>query len=158
MNGAPPDVSILMVSYRTRELVLRCLDSIAAMTTRVSYEVVLVDNASGDGTVDAVGGAHPDVVVTALEENIGFARAVNKAAELARGRHLLLLNPDTVLVTDAVSALADFADSNPTHGVYGGRTLSPDGTPDPRSCFGAPSLWSHCCFGLGFSAIARGRT
>lgn len=149
------DVSVLIVSYNTCELTLRCLASLADGTD-VPYEVIVVDNASSDDTVARIGERFPDVTVLPQRENLGFARAVNLASRHARGQYLLLLNPDTVVLEGAVERLLDFARSHPEHGVYGGRTLHPDGSVDPRSCWGAPSTWSLICFGLGLSTLLRG--
>jgi GT2 family glycosyltransferase len=82
----------------------------------------------------------------ALRENLGFAGGVNRAAEEASGELLLLLNPDMEVHPGAVEALVEFAREHPEHGLIGGRTLDPDGTVNPGSCWGAPSLWSLFCF------------
>jgi GT2 family glycosyltransferase len=150
------DVSILIVSYRTRELVLRCIDSIARHSTAVTYEVIVVDNDAETGTADAVSTAHPATIVLQPGANIGFAAAVNQAASKASGELLLLLNPDTRVLDGAVDRLVAFARAQPGHGLYGGRTVDTDGRLDPRSCWGRPTLWSHICFGTGLSAVARG--
>jgi GT2 family glycosyltransferase len=90
--------------------------------------------------------------------NLGFAAGVNFAARHTRARHILLLNPDTVLLTGAIDVIADFAREFPQHGIYGGRTLRPDGQLEPSSCWGLPSLWSLTMFATGLStAAARNR-
>ncbi len=82
---------------------------------------------------------------------------MNRAAELATGDYLLLLNPDTVLHDDGgLARLLAFARSHPEHGLFGGRTLWPDGTLCPGSVWGAPSLWSHACFALALSSAFKG--
>jgi N-acetylglucosaminyl-diphospho-decaprenol L-rhamnosyltransferase len=141
-----PDVSILLVTYRCRDEALACLRSIDETTAGLDVEVVVLDNASGDGTAERVAAEFPAARLIALRENLGFAGGVNRAAEEASGELLLLLNPDMEVHSGAVQALVEFARAHPEHGLVGGRTLDPDGTVNPGSCWGAPSLWSLFCF------------
>ena len=150
------EVSILLVTYRCREAARACLASIAEATSGVDYEVVVVDNASGDGTAEMVRTEFPSARLVASEENLGFAAGVNRAAAEAAGDYLLLLNPDTVVHEGAVANLLAFARTRPEHGVYGGRTLDPDGRVNPGSCWGAPSLWSLFCFATTLSTLFKG--
>ena len=152
-----PDVSILIVTYRCRDAARACLESLRGKGDG-AYEIVVLDNASGDGTVEMVRSEFPDVRLIASEENLGFALGCNRAAEEARGEYLLLLNPDTVVHEGAVANLLAFARAHPEHGLYGGRTLDPDGSVNPGSCWGAPTLWSLFCFAtLLTSAFKRTR-
>ena len=148
------DLSILIVSYRNPELTRACLESVYAQVRDCSFEVVVVDNASPDGTPDMIAAAFPDVRLIRSERNLGFARANNVAAEAARGEYLLLLNPDTIVLEGAVDGLFRFAREQPP-GLYGGRTLRPDGELDPSSCWGAQTLWSTICFATGLSTAFR---
>ena len=150
-----PDVSVLIVTYRCRDEALACLASIPQGATRAAVEVVVLDNASGDGTVEAIREQFPAVRLLALDENLGFAAGMNRAAAVATGRTLLLLNPDTIVHAGAIDALVDFADAHPEHGLYGGRTVNPDGTTHPGSCWGAPSLWSLFCFATMLSTAFK---
>lgn len=150
-GDVPPEVSVLVVGYRTRDELARCLPSLYAASEGVDLEVVLVDNASGDGTAEWAAEAFPQVRLVALEDNIGFGRAVNLAAEVARGEYLLLLNPDTEVRPGAVQALLRVARANPRAGLVGGRTLTDEGATEPSSCWGRPTLWSTLCFATGLS-------
>ena len=116
----------------------------------------MLDNDSGDGTAEMVGAEFPDVRLLALDENLGFAAGVNRAAEEARGEYVLLLNPDTVVHDGALDSLVGFARAHPEHGLYGGRTLDPDGTVNPGSCWAQPSLWSLVCFATMLSTAFKG--
>jgi N-acetylglucosaminyl-diphospho-decaprenol L-rhamnosyltransferase len=118
--------------------------------------VVVLDNASGDGTAEMVAADFPEVRLLALDENLGFAAGVNRAADAATGEFLLLLNPDTVVHQGALDELVGFARANPRHGLYGGRTLDPDGTVNPGSCWDQPSLWSLTCFATMLSTAFKG--
>ena len=100
----------------------------------------------------------PQARVLALEENVGFCAGVNRAADTAAGKYLLLLNPDTVVHSGAVEQLVAFAQRHPEYGIYGGRTLNPDGTVNPGSCWARPTVWSLACFAFGLStAFKRSR-
>lgn len=150
-RAAPPTVSIIVVNYRTRDMTLDCLRSIMRETKAESYEILLVDNASNDGTIEAVRSEMPHVRCFALSENVGFARANNVAAEQASGRLLLLLNPDTVVLDHAIDRLVDFSRARPAAKIWGGQSLRADLTIDPTSCWGRVTLWSVICRSLGLS-------
>lgn len=141
-SEATLDVSILVVSYNTRELTTACLRSVLEETVTSSFEVIVVDNDSSDGSADAIAREFPQVELLRLDENIGFARANNLASQTARGSRILLLNPDTVVLDRAIDTLVDFAKASPERGIVGGRTLFPDGSLNPTSVWGRPTLWS----------------
>jgi GT2 family glycosyltransferase len=146
VTGPGPDVSVLLVTYRCAAETRACLESIRAGTREIDYEVVVLDNASGDGTAEMVRSEFPWVRLVASPENLGFAAGCNRAAAEASGEYLLLLNPDTLVHEGAIERLVAFARAHPEHGLYGGRTLDPDGTVNGGSCWGAPTLWSLACF------------
>lgn len=149
------DLSIIVVSYNTRDMTLDCLASIAAETNGARYEVIVVDNNSSDQSAAAIARQFPDVRLIALNDNIGFARANNLAAKQARGRRILLLNPDTIILDGAIDRLLKFADANPSFHVWGGRTVFPDGSLNRTSCFRRISLWNLLCFALGLTYFGR---
>jgi len=152
------DLSILMVSYNTRELTVECLRSVFRETNSISYEVIVVDNASNDGSAQTISQDFPKVRLMFSEKNIGFARANNLAARYATGEYLLLLNPDTVILNRAIEKLLEFARTHPDAGIYGGRTTFPDGTLNPSCCFGKMTTWSLFCRAFGLSKIFRKTT
>lgn len=139
--SAAPLVSILVISYNTREMTLACLASLSA-ETRVPHEVIVLDNASPDGSAAAIAAAFPEVRLIASPENHGFAKGNNLAARHARGRYLLLLNPDTLVLEHALDRLTAFAERTPGAGIWGGRTLFADGRLNPTSVFADQTLWS----------------
>ncbi len=148
------DLTIIVVSYNTCAMTLACLDSIAAQTQDVNFEVIVVDNASSDGS-DAAVQRHPlGQNLIALKENIGFARANNLAAQRARGELILLLNPDTVVLDHAIDRLVAFAPTRPWAGIWGGRTLFADGRLNPSSCWGRMSPWNLFSRVLGLTGFA----
>ncbi len=144
-NGATPvgrvTVSVVVVSYNVRDWIVRCLGSLAASTSH-DLDVIVVDNASSDDSADAVEAAFPEATVVRNAHNVGFGRAVNQGAELAKGDYLLLLNPDGYVEPGSLDALVAFAQGNPQYVIVGGRTVSPEGELDHRSCWAAPTLWS----------------
>ena len=146
-----PVVSMVMVSYNSGPWLARSLGSIPQGCRTTAYEVVVVDNASTDDSLEQLRMRSDDVVVIANSVNEGFARAVNSGAAAARGDWILLINPDTEMLDGCIDQLLSFAERHPGHGIYGGRTLSPDGRLDPSSCWGLPTLWSTFCFAVGLS-------
>jgi GT2 family glycosyltransferase len=147
-----PSLSIIVISYNTREMTLACLASIAR-ETRTAHEVIVVENASSDGSAEAIAEAFPEVVLIAESVNHGFARAHPIAVARARAPWLLLLNPDTVVLDGALDKLLAFARRTPDAGIWGGRTLYADGRLNPFSCWGRMTPWSVFCRTAGLSAI-----
>lgn len=150
-----PAVTILIISYNTREMTLACLRSIA-QETQIPHEVILLDNASQDGSAAAVAAAFPDVRLMAETTNHGFAKGNNLGAAHARGEYLLLLNPDTVVLDRAIDRLMEFAQAQPEAMIWGGRTLYGDRRLNPTSCWGRMTLWSVFCTTTGLSSALRG--
>lgn len=121
------DVSVIIVSYNTRALTLDCLRSVYAQTRETSFEVLVVDNASADGSAEAVAAEFPQVHLIANADNRGFAAANNQGLRLARGRYVLLVNPDAVVLDQAIQHCVAFADAHADIGVVGCRAEFPDG-------------------------------
>ncbi|MGI9603336.1 MAG: glycosyltransferase family 2 protein [Acidimicrobiales bacterium] len=154
MSDGDLSLSILIVTFNSAEHIDALLDSIAAHTT-VAHEVIVVDNASTDGTAELLAARGDDVQLVASPENLGFAKGVNTAAARAAGEFVVLLNPDTRLDRPALDALVDFARAHPDHGLYGGRTVDEHGGVDPSSCWGPMTPWSLTCFALGLTTIFK---
>lgn len=133
------DLSIIIVNWNTRDLLADCLASVAAHPPTRAHEIIVVDNASADGSADMVRERYPSVRLLALTQNLGFASGNNRAMELSHGRFLLFLNPDTVLYPGAVDALVAFMEDHPEAGAAGSMLLNADGTLQ-TSCFPAPTL------------------
>lgn len=125
------DVSILIVSWNVRDLLLRCLESLPAGAAGLTFETIVVDNASSDGTVEAVRMAFPAVQLIANPENKGFTGGNNQALAVSTGDFLFLLNPDTVVQPGAVTALHHTLLSHPQTGIVGPRLRYADGTTQP---------------------------
>jgi GT2 family glycosyltransferase len=122
-----PDVSVIVVSYNTREILHGCLEAVQ-QSTNVTAEVFVVDNHSTDGSADMVARDFPDVFLIRNSENRGFAAANNVAMSRAGGRFVLLLNPDTVVRPEAIGTLAGFLASHSDVGICGPLVLNPNGS------------------------------
>ena len=127
------DISIVVVSWNVCGLLRRCLQSVelSAAASGLRHEVVVVDNASSDGSVAMVRSEFPEVRLLANEENRGFSAANNQGIAVASGRYLLLLNPDTEVLDDALAGLVGFADANEDVGLVGPMLLNQDGSVQP---------------------------
>lgn len=152
MSASEPKVSIIVVSYNTREMTLECLRSVQA-ESRLPYELIVVDNTSTDGSAEAIAEEFPDITLLAENENHGFAKANNIAAARAQGEYVLLLNPDTVVLDKAIDKLVAFAEDRPDARVWGGRTLYGDRSLNPTSCWRRMSLWNISCRTFGLTGI-----
>ncbi|QTE29654.1 glycosyltransferase family 2 protein [Pengzhenrongella sicca] len=156
-DDGPPaeiDVSIIIVTYNAGDYVRACLQTLLGVGRPAArFEVIVVDNASTPPLAPLLREYLDESSIVALEENIGFGRACNLGAERARGRHVLLLNPDAEVRGGTIDALIRAADAEPRAGVLGGRTVTRTGEVDPHSCWGAPTLWSSFCFATALSTV-----
>ena len=121
-----PTLSIVIVSYNTRDLLDQCLKSVAEQT-QVDHEVIVVDNASKDGTAPLVAERHPNVRLVANSANLGFPSANNQGLKIASGRYRVLLNPDTLLIDRTLDRMVEYLDAHPDVGVIGAEMVGPDG-------------------------------
>ncbi len=121
-------MSIIIVSWNVADLLLACLESIYAHAGDLLLEVIVVDSASSDDSVARVRAAFPQVVLLPQSENVGFARGNNIGLAAATGDHLLLLNPDTAIIGDALPTLTAYLDAHPQVGIVGPYTHNSDGS------------------------------
>lgn len=122
------DVSIVFVNYHTSNLIADCISTIREHSRGFSYEIIIVDNRTEPSLKEDYA-QEVDCSVICLEENVGFGRANNVGFDHARGRYLLCLNPDTLLLNNAIGHLVDFMDSHPDAGACGGNLYGPDMQP-----------------------------
>jgi len=121
------DISVIIVSYNTSDLTVACLKSVFA-SQRVSYEVFVVDNASKDGSVEAIQQNFPAVTLIANEKNRGFGAANNQALRMCSGRFVIFLNPDTTAEPESFFLMANYMDAHAEIGLAGPKVFNPDGT------------------------------
>jgi len=138
------DISIIIVNWNTRELLLECLASIFETVKKMSFEVWLVDNASVDGSVESAKNKYSDINVIQNERNLGFAAANNLAFKQMKGSYALLLNTDATLIDSAAEELFNFMEANPKVGIACGQLLNTDGSKQ-NSIANFPSLLSLLC-------------
>jgi len=136
MTSSQPDdcaVSVIIVNWNTRDILRDCLASIDA-ETKISHEVIVIDNASTDGSADMVAAEFPDIRLIANTDNKGFAGANNQGLAAARGAKVLLLNPDTIILDGAIDVMADWLDAHGDVGCVGCQVLE-DADTIQRTCF-----------------------
>lgn len=122
------DLSIIIVSWNVRELLLKTLDSIFRIDWKINYEVIVVDNASRDGSVEAVKKYYPQVKILANKQNLGFANACWQGVELSQANYFLFLNDDTKVLPDSLTVIYKTISKNENYGVVGGKILNPNNT------------------------------
>lgn len=159
VGGAGVDLGIVIVNWNTRDLLRDCLRSVLVSQGDCTYRVIVVDNASADGSADMVRAEYPDVTVIANAENVGYPCANNQGFR-ALGfeqecgddapRYALALNPDTVLPPDALQAMLAYMDADETIGVAGPKLILPDGSLDLacRRSFPSPEISFYRMVGL----------
>ncbi|MDM7461025.1 MAG: glycosyltransferase family 2 protein [bacterium] len=139
-----PDVSVIIVSYNTRELLRECLESLHSAGDCPTREIIVVDNASSDGSAAMVAECFPTTRLIANADNRGFGAACNQGLDLAAGRYALILNADIRAGGDALARLTQFMDAHPDAQVCGGQLRYPDGRVQP-SCARELTLWAVFC-------------
>ena len=125
------DITLVIVSFNTREILLRCLGSIKKYTQEISYEVILVDNASEDGTIEAVVELFPEINVISNKENRGFSAANNQGIIESKGLRVAFLNPDTLLTENSFKKIIDFMEAHPEFSILGTGIVDENNQPCP---------------------------
>ncbi|MDY7108507.1 MAG: glycosyltransferase family 2 protein [Planctomycetota bacterium] len=151
VDAPVPDLSIIIVNWNARDLLRDCLDSIEANRGALGLELIVVDNASTDGSAAMIAREFPSVHLIANGRNAGFAAANNQGLRAARGRFLLLLNPDTVVLDDALTRALRRAEADPTIGILGCQART---APEviQRTCFRFPSPLTTLLWVSGLSS------
>jgi N-acetylglucosaminyl-diphospho-decaprenol L-rhamnosyltransferase len=142
-------LSIIIVNWNSTDYLLKCLDSIFHETTALDFEVIVVDNASTDGGCTLVRDRFPQVVVIESRSNLGFAGANNVGAARAQGNYLLFLNPDTLVLGNAIVTALDHFDRLKDAGAVGVRLLNPDRTVQTSAILRIPTIMNQV-FGIEF--------
>ena len=151
-----PDVSIIVVNWNTHDLLAGCLNSVAASAGELDLEIIVVDNASTDGSQAMLQQTFPHARLIANVENVGFARANNQGLAACQGRYALLLNSDALLTANALQAMLDLAESEPHAGVVGAHLRNQDGSfQASHSPF--PNLWQEFLILSGLGRLLYGR-
>ena len=122
------DLSVVIVNWNAEGYLMRCLDSVFNGMDGISHEVIVVDNASADGSVMKVREKFPSVILLENRENSGYGKANNQGIRKSNGRNILILNPDTIVMPGSIGKLVRFIDANKQFGAAGPKILNPDKT------------------------------
>jgi GT2 family glycosyltransferase len=136
------DISIVIVNYNVKDFLYKCLTSVRNASQKLSVETIVVDNDSKDGSLEFLQPKFPEVQFIALKENIGFGRANNLGFEKAKGKYILILNPDTILEESTLDVMKEYMDKNPDTGISGCKVLNDDGTFQLACRRGFPTPWA----------------
>lgn len=133
------DLSIIIVNYNTKELLKQTIQSVIDNTENISYEIIVVDNASVDGSVDMVNKDYPQVKVIENTENLGFSKANNKGIKIAYGRYIMLLNSDTYVLESCLESCISYIDKYEDIGALGCKLVLANGELDHACKRGFPT-------------------
>lgn len=141
------DVSVIIINYKTPQLVIDCLKSIKDLTHDLSYEVIVIDNDSGDDSLSKISAAHPWARYIQSESNLGFGRANNLGVKYASGKNVFFLNSDTQLMNNAIKILHNFMEENQNKvGACGANLYHADGSPNFSYTLYFPSIFTHILY------------
>ncbi|MCL4548449.1 MAG: glycosyltransferase [Bacteroidetes bacterium] len=147
------DLSIIIVNYNVKEFLLNMLDSVQKAAKTISAEIIVVDNASDDGSVESIKEKFPSIKLIVNEKNIGFGAANNIAMLHALGKYFLLINPDTIVREDTFTKMISFFEQNPEAGIAGCKVLNADGTLQLACRRGFPGPWTSFTKVMGLSTL-----
>ena len=148
------DISVVIVGWNAKHYLELCLESLAAAPPSRSMEIIVVDNASADGSAEMIESRFPHVKVIRSSENLGFSKGNNVGIRQCQGRYIALVNPDVIVFPDCLDNLADFLDQNPKVGNVGPRVLNPDMSLQ-SSCRRFPTLWNNFCSAVGLATAFK---
>jgi len=154
--GSRAELTVIVVTWNSRDLTLRCLETLFESTPNLDMRVIVADNGSEDGSADAIAERFPQVDLIRNPGDFGFARANNEAIKRVDSEWLLLLNPDTEVHPNAINNLLAFSKQHPEAGVTGGRTVFRDGSLNPASAWDKMTAWSLFCYLCGLSTLFNG--
>ena len=149
-------LSIIIVNYNVKEFVSNLITSIRKAVKNISHEIIIVDNASTDGSAEFIRTKFPDIQLIANQKNIGFGAANNSGMEKARGEFFVLLNPDTIVREDTFEKLFRFFEENPQAGMAGCKVLNPDGSLQLGCRRSFPGIWNSFTKVTGLSRLFPG--
>jgi GT2 family glycosyltransferase len=147
-----PDISIVITSYNTRDMLKSCIESIYRSIDAITYEIVCVDDSSDDGSADMVKESFPCVHLVKNRENLGYTKSNNIGIKLARGRCIVLLNADTEIQSRTFDRMVTFMDRTPEAGACGPKLLNPDGS--IQYCIRSfPGVFTVLCQSVGLHEL-----
>lgn len=153
------DLSIIIVSYNTKDFIDKCLESIrSTINGKLDYEIIVVDNASTDGSLESIkhyvsSVKYGNIKIIGNKNNLGFSKANNIGVRKAKGRYLLFLNPDTVVYPNTLETMVEFMDKNKDTGAATCKVVMPNGELDDATHRGFPTPWNAFAHFSGLSKI-----
>jgi GT2 family glycosyltransferase len=148
------DISVIILSWNDLPHLMMCLESLKRFTGRRTMEIIVVDNASTDGSPDAVANRFPDVILIKNKENLGFPKGNNMGIAASKGKYVCLVNSDIEFLDSGIDTLADYMDEHTDIGMIGPKILNADRT-HQSSCRRFPSLWNNLCATLGLAGALK---
>jgi hypothetical protein len=148
------EASIIIVTWNQKDIVRQCLDSLNRYADDPTVEIIVVDNASEDGTPEMIRGIYPHIVLLAQNSNLGFAKGNNVGLAHCSGEYVCLINSDVVVTTGCIEKLINFLKNHPDVGMVGPKMRLRDGTVG-RSCMGYPTSWNWLCRALALDALFK---
>ena len=149
------DISVVIVAWNAKHYLELCLESLEQAPPCRSMEVLVIDNASADGSVEMLEAKFPWVKLIKSKENLGFAKGNNVAIQQCQGRYIALVNPDVIVSPGCLDTLADFLDQHPKVGNVGPRVFNPDMT-QQSTCRRFPTLWNNLCSATRLESVFKG--
>lgn len=147
-------VSVIIVSWNARDYLAQCLSSLSSEVCQYPMEIIVVDNASSDGSPDYVESNYSNVHLIRNVENLGFAKANNIGISLSTGKYLCFVNSDVKVLPDCITRLVEYCEEHPEIGMVGPRIIGGDGQLQ-RSCRGFPTVWNTFCRALALDGIFK---
>ena len=147
------DLSIIIVNYNVKEFLQNLISSIYKAGQKIKYEIIIVDNASDDGSIEFLHEKFPDIKLIVNKKNLGFSKANNIGLSIAKGKYILLLNPDTIVQEDTFERMIGFFEQTPDAGMAGCKILNPDGTLQLACRRSFPGPWTSFCKVTGLSNL-----
>ncbi len=123
-----PDVSLVIVNFKTKELIRECIKSVLRYSHAVSYEVIVVDNSRDEGLEEMISSRFPDVTYLCVRRNLGYSAGVNVGITASRGRYILVMNPDITVLDGSIDSLVEYMEKHPEVGLAGPQLLNPNGS------------------------------
>jgi O-antigen biosynthesis protein len=147
------ELSIVIVNYNVKEFLQNLVHSLQKAVSNITHEIIVVDNASDDGSVEFICEKFPQIKLITNQANLGFSKANNVALKIAKGKFILLINPDTIVSEDTIAKMIEFFDEHPEAGLAGCKILNPDGSLQLACRRSYPGPWTSFCKVTGLSAM-----
>ena len=147
------DLSVIIVNYNVKYFMENTIRSVNESVKDLSYEIIVIDNASKDGSAEYITEKFPEINYIYNDSNLGFAKANNQGLKIAKGKYILILNPDTIVKEMSINYLIDYLEKNPETGLATCKIIGPEGTLDPSCHRSFPTMWNSFCHLSGLSSL-----